>query len=122
MEKEWAKLELGMNVQLLTQSRKFPATGPQIHGDMLRLAIAYLLPMFYRTAHVVIGLPLDSIDTAKSDDDGTDTICSTSGIEIRLHSNIADNSRKVQIIVQDMGQTVDQHGAGSFDTCMPPMV
>ncbi|KAJ2107315.1 hypothetical protein GGI16_001576, partial [Coemansia sp. S142-1] len=88
MEKEWAKLELGMNVQLLTQSRKFPATGPQIHGDMLRLAIAYLLPMFYRTAHVVIGLPLDSIDTAKSDDDGTDTICSTSGIEIRLHSNI----------------------------------
>ncbi|KAJ2051920.1 hypothetical protein H4S04_001679 [Coemansia sp. S16] len=108
MEKEWAKLELGMNVQLLTQSRKFPATGPQIHGDMLRLAIAYLLPMFYRTAHVVIGLPLDSIDTAKSDDDGTDTI--------------SDNSRKVQIIVQDMGQTVDQHGAGSFDTCMPPMV
>ncbi|KAJ2469203.1 hypothetical protein GGI03_000520 [Coemansia sp. RSA 2337] len=99
MEKEWAKLELGMNVQLLTQSRKFPATGPQIHGDMLRLAIAYLLPMFYRTAHVVIGLPLDSIDTAKT-----------------------DNSRKVQIIVQDMGQTVDQHGAGSFDTCMPPMV
>ncbi|KAJ2052560.1 hypothetical protein H4S04_001256 [Coemansia sp. S16] len=86
--KEWAKLELGMNLQLLTQSRKFPATGLLSHDDMLRLAIAYLLPMFYRTAHAVIGLPLDSIDTAKSDDDGTDNICLTSGIEIRLHSNI----------------------------------
>ncbi|KAJ2104038.1 hypothetical protein GGI09_000343 [Coemansia sp. S100] len=113
-----------MNVQLLTQSRKFPATGPLSHDDMLRLAIAYLLPMFYRTAHVVIGLPLDSIDTAKSDDNGMYMICSTSGIEIRLHSNIgliramrlADNAGEVQIIVQDMGQTAGQHGAWLFNT------
>ncbi|KAJ2074817.1 hypothetical protein GGH13_001061 [Coemansia sp. S155-1] len=119
-----------MNVQLLIQSRKFPATGPLSHDDMLRLAIAYLLPMFYRTAHAVIGLPLCSIDTAKSDDDGMYTICSTSCIEIRLRSNIglistmrlAVNAREVQIIVQDMGQTAGQHGAGSFDMCMPPMV